>query len=81
MLHVARMAITYIKHFSSRANMSGIILKTVRFYSKLHTYPYKIFYLTSNVILKDFFQENTVIINTEGEWQKLLNKVDIMHYI
>ena len=23
------------------------------------------------------FQENTVIINTEGEWQKLLNKVSI----
>ena len=32
MLQVARMAITYIKHFRIRASMSGIILKTVRSY-------------------------------------------------
>ena len=80
MLHVARMAITYIKHFSSRANMSGIILKTVRCsFIKLHAFINKDL-LTSNYF-EIFFQENTVIITTEGEWQKLLNKVDIMHYI
>lgn len=79
MLQGAWIPITYIKHFRTRASMSGIILKTVGFVFSCITVisPRKTYSQWNSrfPMVTQNFQDNTVIINTEGEWQKLLNKV------
>ena len=79
MLQGAWIPITYIKHFRTRASMSGIILKTVGFSISCITVisPRKTYSQWNSrfPMVTQNFQDNTVIINTEGEWQKLLNKV------